>query len=186
MNNKRIWVYRGAILIGICALVISWFLNWWGLDIESFFKIDAIIIHPYGLEDSSNLSNALGVGLPLWFTPVVWIYFVLVILALLAGAIFTGKNIKILGREFNLSRWLVGIAGFSYVVVVVFAVIIAEIMTGDIDGLTLIKRFYISMGGGMMSWVDGSLDPGYWLACATGVFLIALSLFRNKIIGKSK
>jgi hypothetical protein len=186
MKNKRIWIYRGAIIVGIGALITSWFLNWWSLDIESFFKIDAIIIHPYGLEDSSQLSSALGVGLPQWFTPVIWIYFILVNLALLAGAIFTDKNIKMFGREFNLSRWLVGIAGFSYVVVAVIAVIVAAVMTGGIDGLTLIKRYYISMGGGMMSWVKGSLDPGYWLACGTGAFLIAISVLRNKIIGKNQ
>jgi hypothetical protein len=185
MNNRRIWIYRGFILIGIGLLILSWFLNWWSLDIESFQKIDAIIIHPYGLEDTSDLSKALGVGLPPWFTPVVWIYFGLVIIALLAAAIFTNKDINLFGRKFNISRWLVGISGFSYVVVVIIAVIVAAIMTGDIDGLTLIKRYYISMGGGMMSWVDGTLDFGYWLACGVGAFLIALSLLHNKIIGKS-
>jgi hypothetical protein len=67
----------------------------------------------------------------------------------------------------------------------IIAVIVAAIMTGDIDGLTLIKRYYIAMGGGMLSWVQGHLRFGYWLACSIGPFLIALALFRNKIIGKT-
>ena len=186
MSNYRIWIFRVCVLIGAGLMALSWFLNWWSLDIESFQKIDAIIIHPYGLEDKSDLSNALGVGLPQWFAPVVWIYFALALLALVIGAWIKEKTIKLFGRKFNLSRWLVGIVGFSYIVVAVIAVIVAAIMTGDIDGLTLLDRYYISMGGGMMSWVDGTLDIGYWLACGTGVFLLALAFLRNKIIGKSK
>lgn len=184
MTGSRVWLFRILILLGIAGIIISWFLPWWSLDIESFFKPEAIIIHPYGLEDTTNLAGALNVGLPGFFAPLIWIYFGLVITALVIAAIFMKKDITLFGKKLNLSRWIIGIAGFSYLVVPIVAVIVAAIMTGDIDGLPLIKRYYITMGGGMLSWVQGHLRFGYWLALSIGPFLMAIALFRNKIIGK--
>jgi hypothetical protein len=108
----------------------------------------------------------------------------LAIAALLISVIFINKNIKLFRKEFNLSRLLVGIVGFSYIITVILAVVIAS-MRMTVAGMTLTGRVFITMGSMMSSsWAEGFLLPGYWLACGVGVYLLIIALLRNKITGK--
>jgi hypothetical protein len=54
--------------------------------------------------------------------------------------------------------------------------------TGEYN-MPFLGRNYVSLGGENNSWVESRLLLGYWLVCGTGVFLIILALFRNKILG---
>jgi len=186
MSNSRVWLFRGLVIVAAGLLLLSWFLNWWSADIETVSIKDAIVIHPYGLVDKTGISILIGVTMPSFFTPLMWTYLGLVVAALLIGAWLKDKNVSLFRRKFNLSRWLVGIVGFSYIVVVVLAVIVAAIKTGEVGGLHLLGRTFIRYSKDFQSWVDAKLLFGYWLACGVGPLLIVLALLRNKIIGRTK
>jgi dolichyl-phosphate-mannose--protein O-mannosyl transferase len=113
-----------------------------------------------------------------------WTYFGLAIAVLLIGVFSKNKDIYLFGRKFNLSRWLIGIVGFSYIVVVICAVVIMSIRINAIGGLSLLGKSYAAMGNLEASWVDARLLPGYYLACCVGPLLILIALLRNKIKGK--
>jgi hypothetical protein len=188
MGNSRIWLFRGLVIIAIGLLLVSWFLPWWSAQIAAINVTDPIVIHPWGLEMNMAGMEYLmptNAEMPGWFAPIMWLYLGLAIAALLIGAWIKDKSICLLGRKLNLSRWLIGIVGFSYIIVVIAAVIVAAIRTGDF-GINLLGKTFVSMSHFAASNVYSSLLFGYWLACAVGPLLILLALLRNKIVGKDK
>jgi hypothetical protein len=126
-----------------------------------------------------------GSEMPGFFAPFMWLYLGLAIAALLIGAWIKDKSIGLFGRKFNLSKLIIGVVGFSYIVVVIVAVIFAAIRTRQF-GLSLLGRSFISRGELEETWVEARLLFGYWLACGVGPLLIVLALLRNRIIGKAK
>ncbi len=186
MNSSRTWLFRGLVLIATALLLTSWFLPWWGVDIEEVALNNAVVVHPWGLTNNLGMYDYLmkGIGMPGWFTPFMWAYLGLVIVALLVGIWSKDKNIRLFNRELNLSRWLVGIVGFSYVVVVIAAVlaIYLNIQSSDYS-FALVGRTYVDKSDFEYSWVNTHLMIGYWLACGVGPLLLVLALFRNKILG---
>jgi hypothetical protein len=184
-SSPRLWLFRVLVMVAAGLLLLSWFLPWWAANVSQLGTQNHVIIHPWYLEIDMQVYYyiAQGSDMPGWFAPVMWAYLGLAIAALLIGAWIKDKSLGLLGRRLNLSRWLVGFIGFSYIVVVILAVIVAAIRTGDF-GLNLLKGTYISFGGYEQSWVTSRLLFGYWLACGVGPLLIVLALLRNKIIGK--
>jgi hypothetical protein len=185
MNKLNIWLYRGLVIITTGMMVISWLIPWWSCDAEGYME-DAIVIHPYGLVDNIGMADQLGGTMPSWFAAFMWTYLGLAVVALLVGILIQYREFHIGRMKFNLPSFIIGLAGFSYIVVAIVAVIFAAVKTGDISNMHLIGRTYIRLGGGMNSWVIGTLLFGYWLACATGVVLIILAILRNRIIGNTK
>jgi hypothetical protein len=77
------------------------------------------------------------------------------------------------------------IVGLSYIVVVLLAVVVAAIRSGDFFNAKLIGYTYIDLAVPYQSGAEGSLLAGYYLACGVGALILALGLLRNKIIGDS-
>ena len=142
MNNLRIWVFRGLVIITICLMVVSWLIPWWSGDIPMLEAEGALIIHPYGLEE--NLGNvaayAAEANMPVWFAPVMWVYLGICIAGLLYGSwrVRIDKEVKLGKFRIKLPELLIGVIGFSYIVVAVLAIIVAAIRTGDY-GVKLIE-----------------------------------------------
>ena len=186
MNNARVWFFRGLVILNAGLMLLSWFMPWWRCEVEALNLKNGVVIHPYGLFLDLGVKNYLQwATMPDYFTPLMWAYLGLVIVALLVGAWLINKNVKLFSRELNLSRWLIGIAGFSYIVVVICAVIIATIRAAEV-GVPLLGRSFVAMGSMSVSWIEGHIMLGFWLACAAGLLFIVLALLRNKIIGKAK
>jgi hypothetical protein len=186
MDNTRVWLFRVLVMLGTGLMLISWFIPWWRCEVEALNLKDAVVIYPYALYLDLGVKNYLQwAAMPDYFTPLMWTYLGLAIVALLIGAWFINKNVRLLGREFNLSRWLIGIVGFSYIVVVICAVAIAMMRAAEVD-VPLLGRTFIAMSSMAVSWIEGFIELGFWLACAAGPLFIVLALLRNKIIGKAK
>ena len=187
MGNSRVWLFRVLVLAAAGLMLLSWYMPWWSCDIEALFVEDAAIIHPYGLEVDSIILGLLGdwAEMPGFFTPLMWVYLGLAIAAILIGAWIKDKSIGLFGRKFSLSKLIIGIAGFSYILVVVLAVVVAAMRTGEVD-LPLLGRTLVTMGTEGASWVSARLLFGYWLACGVGPLLIVLALLRDRIIGKAE
>ena len=183
MADIRTWLFRFLVILGAGLMIYSWLLPWWSVEIVALQS--GAQIRPWGLED--NLGEVAGfiegVEMPGWFAVFMWAYLGLSILALVVGAFLKDLHIKLLGKNFNLPQLIIGLVGFSYVVVVVTAVIFAAIRTGDYYGLSLIGTSRVSVGP-YASDAHAGLLPGYWMACATGPILILLALFKNNITRK--
>jgi hypothetical protein len=78
MNNIRVWLFRGLVIIAGGLLVISWSMPWWSCDILAVKLSNAIIIHPYGLEVNmgayASYFEEMGIVMPGWFAPFMWTY----------------------------------------------------------------------------------------------------------------
>lgn len=181
-GSFRAWLFRGLTLIATGLMVFSWFQYWWVADIFELGK-NAVIIRPWGLvQNVGEIGSIYGADMPAFFAPAMWTYLVLAIAALLFSLFAPNKHFKIWKLGFTLPSFLIGFVGFSYIIVVILAVIVAAIRTGDF-GMALIGTTFIPepYPG---SDVTGRLEIGYWLACVAGSVLLLLGILRNKIIGK--
>ena len=198
MTNRRVWLFRILIVIATASLVAAWFMPWWSASIKDIpaYKYP-ISIYPYGL-DAHLMWEYLTImpeggaeaEMPAFFTPVMWLYFGLVVAALLIAAWLVNKdrNISLFRRKFNLSKFLMIVVGLSYMVVCGLAVIVASMRLGDI-GINLVGYTFVNLGHYAVWTLETSVDAylrfGYWLACGVGPFLIILALLRNRIVGRS-
>ena len=185
MSNARVWLFRVLILAAAGLMLYSWFMPWWMANVFEIAE-DAVVIRPWGLEENLGpmVSMIKGSDMPAFFAPAMWTYLGLAIAALLFALWVKDRDVRLLRINFNLPKFIIGLVGFSYIVVVVLAVIIAAIRTGDFYGLKLIGYTFVDLGDPMVSGIEAGLLLGYWLACAIGPLLIVLALLRNKIIGK--
>jgi hypothetical protein len=188
MSSSRSWLFRCLVIIAMTLLLVSWFLPWWSCNIEALFLSNGLVVHPYGLENNMGTYTEYIPGditkmMPGWFTPFMWVYLGLVIVALLIGIFVTSKNVILFRRKLNLSRWLIGIVGFSYIVAIIAAYLVMYIKMGEF-GMQPIGRVFITQGGYAETWITSSLKSGYWIACCVGPLLIILALLRNKIMDK--
>jgi len=87
-------------------------------------------------------------SMPGYFTPLMWTYLGLAVVALLFGAWLKDKNLGLFGKKLNLSRWLTGIVGFSYIVVVILAFVVASMRTSALGMENFIGGNYMDYGGG--------------------------------------
>lgn len=188
-STRRFWLFRGLVIAAIGLMLLSWFMPWWSADIEDLLINNAVVIHPWGLENNMGdyAYYLKGAEMPSFFAPLMWLYLGLAISALLVGAWIKDKNTRLFRREFNLSKLIIGVVGFSYIAAVVLAVVIAAIRTGELGDLHLLGRTFVSIETTYKeSWIAARLLSGYWLACGVGPLLVILALLRNRIIGKDK
>jgi hypothetical protein len=157
-------------------------MPWWHGYIEQLRG--NLWIRPWALQNDLGILAAYiaGSDMPGWFAPLMWIYLGLCVSTLLASLFIKDKTLSLSRFKVSLPQFLIGIAGLSYIVVVVLAVIVAAIRTGDFHGVHLIGYTFVVVGP-EGTGVQANLLWGYWLACGVGPLLILLSLLHNKIIG---
>jgi hypothetical protein len=109
-----------------------------------------------------------------------WTYLGLCLVALIFSIFIKGKSIKLGKFNFSMSAFIVGIVGFSYVVVAAAAAILAAIRTGDFWGVKLVGTTYFVAAEFAEGYAHTMLLPGYWLACATGPIMIVIALLWNR------
>ncbi len=185
MGNARAWFYRILVVASTAFMAVTWLMPWWRCEIKDISSW--VQIRPWGLEDNlgANSFYVIGSSMPDFFAPLMWIYFGLCIAALLFSLFARNKEIKIWKIKTTLSSFIIGFVGCSYIVVVITAVIMAAVRTGDFYGTHLIGKTHIDLGEPMVTDVYANLLRGYWLACCVGPLLVILALLRNKIIGRS-
>lgn len=184
MHNIRVWIFRVLIIAATCFMLLSWFMPWWRCFIWGINR--EVLIRPWGLEhDLGDLTSYIaGAEMPAFFALFMWIYLGLCVAVLLFSLFANEKTVSLGKFKLSLTKLLIGIVGVSYIVVVVSAVIVAAIRTGDFFGVHLIGTTVIDLGEPMISDADAGLLIGYWLACSVGPLLVVLALLRDKIIGK--
>jgi len=184
MGNKKALIFRGLIIIAIAGLVAGWFLDWWSTYVVHLQLADAVVIHPWGLEygDLGTFKGYLeGADMPAIFAPLMWIYFGLCVVVLLASLFLRGKTIKIWKYSFSLPGFILFAVGVSYIVVAITVTIVAAIRTGDFYGLKLLGTTYVYVQDHVESDMISGFEIGYWLVWGTGVYCLILALLRKKL-----
>jgi hypothetical protein len=189
MSNFRSWLFRGLVIIGAGAMLTSWLLPWWGCWVMVLGKEDKVRIYLYGLwENLGGWGGLLGTAadMPAFFTPLMWLYLGLCLAALLFAIWKMDKSVRLIGRNFNLSRLLVGIVGLSYVAIILAFYFYAKMRVEAFSGMQFVGTTWIEAGTTTKSYVTSSLRLGLWLACGVAPFLMLLALLRNKIVGRAR
>ena len=177
VSNSAVWVFRILVLAAAGVMLVSWFLPWWTVDIESFGN-NMVQIRPWGLTMSERIGDfdvlMKGSELPVWFAPFMWTYLGLCMLALLVGAFIERKEIAIGRFKIKLDQLLIGGTGLSYFIAGIVAVIFASIKCKDCMGIPLLGRSFIDFGDPLVTYVTGRFLPGYYLVYITAILLIIL------------
>ncbi len=186
-RNYGSWIFRILLVISLGVMIWSWLMPWWSISVPEMKVYDMVVIHPWGLDIYSDITAYVyGAAMPGWFAPMMWTYLGLCIAALVLSMFMKDKKVKLWKFNLTLPNFIIGLVGFSYVVVVITMVIVASIRVGDfydakLIGVTLVEplqdHYYDAYSG---------LRYGYFTACGVGPALILLALLRNKIIKKPK
>lgn len=189
MGNLRAWLFRGLTVIAAALMVVSFILPWWSSFIDEI-QVTVAKIFPYGLwldidEIGGYTYYIPGYELPVWFTPVMWTYLGLCIVALIFSLFAKEKTIKLGKLNMTLPQFLVGFVGLSYLVVDIVFVIVATVRVGSyFDGMPLLGEHYIVLDYPVAGYAYSQFEIGFYLSIGVGLLLIILSLLRNRIIGK--
>jgi hypothetical protein len=187
MRSIRSWIFGILTLGGAGVLLYTWFQPWWQAYIEELQQ-NGVVIFPHAMQISGTLRNypqwLVGAEMPSWFFPLMWVYLGVCLIALFMSLFFTEEWVGVGKRQFSLAQLLIGFAGLAYIIFVVVFPIVISMRAPDFHGVPLQGSVFISMNEHTESFVVSTLQPGYWIACVVGPFLLALALFRDKIIGK--
>jgi hypothetical protein len=147
---------------------------------------NVVMVYPYALHTdlAEYVDYIAGADMPAWFEPFMWAYFGLVLASLLFSMFAKDKEIKIWKVKGTLPGYIIGVIGFSCIVVAIAAVVTISLRSADFYNMKLLGQVILS--DHPYVYAQGTLEFNYWLFCATGPLLIILALFRDKIIGKSQ
>lgn len=192
MNTTvRGWIFRILVLLVGALLVYTWFQPWWTAYVETLSET-AVIIHPYGFEslappEYQYLMRGAADKMPGWFTPFMWTYMVLAAATLLLSLFASSSKGISLGKfRMSLPTLLVAGVGFSFVIVALAAYLTISINCQEMFGMAINGQIYIEVLNKEASWVTGSLESGFWMACVVGPALLILAVLRRVIVGKSQ
>ncbi len=184
MSNKRIWLFRGLVVVAIALILASWFSPWWRADITMLNNW--VQIRPYALEMDSFIRGFLPAAkLPDWMPPFVWTYFAAVMVALVVSAFVKDKILGVGRVRFSLPTWLISGVGVTFIGCAVIAMVYAAMEMSKFYEMQLLgeQMLQIDPESHSFSAVYPQLLPGYYLAYIAGVYCIALGLLINRIKG---
>ncbi len=172
-SKKGTLIFRALVALGTVLFLVSWFMPWWTIDIEGFGN-RMVHIRPWGLIIDERMGDfkilLKGSEMPSFFTPLMWLYFALCVIALVVGFIICSKAIRLGKLKITLSQLLVGGVGLSYfiagIVMAVFAGYRMEKM-----GVPLVGRTFLDLGDPVIAFLDTYLLPGYYLIYVAAICL---------------
>jgi hypothetical protein len=189
MSNARVWRFRALVAAAAGVMLLSWFMPWWTCNVEELGE-DIVQIRPWGLVVDQRMGGfevlIKDAQMPQWFTPMMWAYLALCMLALLTGLFLRGQAFGIGRLKIKLSQLLIGGVGFSYIVAAIVAVVYASMRLKGFFEVPLQGRILIDLGEPMITYVNTHLLLGYYLVYVAGLLLVVLALLRDKITGEVK
>lgn len=169
-------------------MVYSWFAPWWSATVAALPGKDHLVMRPWGVEVVAQVKasgDASLYSMPWFFTPFMWTYLTVCMLAL-AASLFVARTISLGRISLPLAAVLIGLVGVSYMAAIGIAYGVGELKAGwagaKFIGTSSVKN---AMSGAKVKMVS-DLQIGYWLALGAGALLFVLALLRGLFVGKSR
>ncbi len=181
-------IFRVLVLIGAAMWLASWFMPWWQAFIV-YLKQPALVIRPWGVDSflpPEYASSIAGYDMPGIFAPFMWTYLVVAMGLLLYGMLVGSRERLGIGKFTLGPAGIVGLVGLSYILCVVVALIVMQMRMSGFYNASLFGSIYIAIDEGHRSYVDTSLQNGFYLACITGPYLVIVSIVHRFLTPKRK
>lgn len=182
------WIFRILLVAAAAFMVYSWFQPWWTADIAIYPSDADIVLHPWGAEAVGPVKMAADPALyqmPAFFTPFVWTYFAVAMLALLAS-LFVNVKVSLGPIKLPLAVVLIAFVGLSYLVAVGLAYWIGDMRATGMGTKFIGQSKYTDPMSGRKIAMVADLRDGYWYAFYAGVALVVLALIRFLFVRKWK
>lgn len=174
------WIFRVLLVAAAAFMVYSWFQPWWSADIAVIQGENDLVLRPWGIEAVGQVRMGADPALysmPAFFTPMVWVYFGVAMLALLLS-LFVNVKIKLGPVRLPLAVVLILAVGLTYLTTVGLAYFIGDMRASGMDMKFIGRSEYTDPTSHRKVRMESTLRDGYWFALYASVALIALSLVR--------
>jgi len=178
-KTNRLWLFRILGFAAIVLLVLSFVLPWWSTDILVLGLVDAMIMHPYGVEHYlGDMVTFVEPYLPpIWLTYIAYAYAALAVAALLVSLFIKKEQ----------GRLLMGVVGISFVLYILVATGYLKFTLDQFDmGLTGYSYVDATQGFPYHTGLISRFLRGFYVAWAAAIWTCLLAYFRYKITGESK
>ena len=187
-GGTGVWIFRVLLVAAAEFMVYSWFAPWWSATVAALPGKDHLVMRPWGVEVVAQVKasgDASLYSMPWFFTPFMWTYLTVCMLAL-AASLFVTRSLSIGPIKLPVAVILIGLVGLSYMLALGVAYGVGELKAGwagaKFIGTSSVKN---AMSGAKVKMVS-DLQQGYWLALGAGGVIFVLALIRGLFVGKSR
>jgi hypothetical protein len=187
-GGTGVWIFRVLLVAAAAFMVYSWFAPWWSATVAALPGKDHLVMRPWGVEVVAQVKasgDASLYSMPWFFTPFMWTYLTVCMLAL-AASLFVTRSLSIGPIKLPVAVILIGLVGLSYMFALGVAYGVGELKAGwagaKFIGTSSVKN---AMSGAKVKMVS-DLQLGYWLALGAGGVIFVLALIRGLFVGKSR
>lgn len=179
-GGAAVWIFRILLVAAAAFMIYTWFQPWWIADVAVIDGTDDLVLHPWGVEVVRQVrvqADPALYSMPSFFTPFVWTYFGVAMLALLAS-LFLTTRLKLGPIRVPLAAVLVLLVGLSYLVTVALAYYIGDMRAAGIGVEFVGKSEFTDPMSHRKMKMESTLQTGYWYALYAAVALIVVALIR--------
>ena len=182
-----VWIFRVLVVAAAAFMVYTWFQPWWVADVAVIKGTDDLVLHPWGVEVVRQVrvqADPALYSMPGFFTPFVWTYFGVAMLAL-AASLFINRTLSLGPIRLPIATILILLVGLSYLTTVGLAYGIGTLRAEGIDVAFIGKSEFTDPTSHRKMKMVAELKDGYWYALYSGIALVAVGVLRRLFVGKS-
>jgi hypothetical protein len=183
MNNIRMQIFRGLIVMPAVLIVIAFIMPWWSLHVGHPLagRTGDVIVYAYGLRHTlyTGLAWVNADITPTYQTILAWVFLIVSV-----GLMFYSTWLREKGK------WVLVLVGLAYILYGVIAALLIINRTGELGFVLQGTSYIATTEEDQMQLIpieiNTSLNFGYYLIYVAGIIAIILSFLRTLIMGKAK
>ena len=186
-GGVMVWIFRALLLAAAAFMVYTWFQPWWTADVAVIKGDNDLVLRPWGVEVVRQVrvqADPALYSMPAFFTPFVWIYFAVAMVAL-AASLFINKSISLGRIRLPIATILILLVGLSYLTTVGLAYGIGTLRAESVDVAFIGKSQFTDPTSHRKMKMVADLEIGYWYALYSAIALVVLGVLRRLFVGKS-
>src|SRR5210317_112140 len=175
-GGAGVWIFRALLLAAAAFMVYTWYQPWWIADVAVIKGTDDLVLHPWGVDVVRQVrvqADPALYSMPAFFTPFVWSYFTVAMLAL-AASLFINRSVSLGRIRLPIATILILLVGLSYLTTVGLAYGIGTLRAESIDVAFIGKSQFTDPTSHRKMKMVSELQIGYWYALYSGIALVAL------------
>lgn len=187
-GGAGVWIFRILLLAAAAFMFYSWFQPWWIADVAVVPGTDDLVLHPWGVEAARQIrvqADPQLYAMPAFFSPFVWTYFAVAMLAL-AVSLFVNMKLSLGRIKLPIAALLIAFVGLTYLLAVGLAYWIGGMRATAIGTNFIGESQYTDPTSMRKLDMVSSLQDGYWYAMYAGVALFVLALIRFLFVRRWK